>query len=324
MTDIIKTQPAAAQTHVVDQPVPNITIAYMQDRALFGALGVFPRVPVRKASDRYYIFDKAALLRNDTKKRAAGAVAPRSGYSLSTDTYRLDRDAIGWAISEPELRFADEPLNLIQGGAEYLATQILLALQANFASTFLATSVWGTDATLGLKWNDPNSTPIEDVRTARRTIAQNTGRSANVGVLARLTFDRLLDHPDVIDRLKYGQTAGGPAQANANSLAALFGLDRIVVMDAVQNTAAEGVTGTYAFMGDADCALFVHVPASAGLRTPSAGYTFVSAEQGNDMGVEFKQYRDEPHESDVFEAGVWYDMKVTGSDLGYFIADAVD
>jgi len=321
---IIKAQPTTAETHANNAPLANITIAYMQERSQFGALGIFPAVPVTKQSDFYYTFDKAALLRIDAKKRAAGAAAARSGFSLSNTAYTLSRDALGWGISDPERRFADNVLNLEQAGADYLATQMLMSLTAEWAATFFVTAVWGTSATLTLKWNDPNSDPIADVLTARRTIAQNTGRAANVGVLSRLAFDRLLVHPDIVDRIKYGQTAGKPAQANEQTLSQLFGLDRIVVLNSVFNSGAEGGTATYAFQGDTDAALFVHVPAAPALMTPSAGYTFVSAGQGNDLGVEFKQYRDEVHESDVFEAGVWYDMAITGSDLGYFIADAVD
>jgi hypothetical protein len=37
-----------------------------------------------------------------------------------------------------------------------------------------------------------------------------------------------------------------------------------------------------------------------------------------------KVWRDEENESDVYENNVWYDFKITGSDLGYFIADAAD
>lgn len=321
---IIKAQPTTAETHAVDAPLQNLTIAYMQDRARYSALSIFPKVPVVKQSDRYYIFDKAALLRIDAQKRAAGAAAARSGFTVSSDTYLLARDALGWAISDPERRFADSPLDLERAAADYLATQMLASLTANWAATFFVTSVWGTSATLTLKWNDPNSDPIADAQTATRTIAQNTGREANVAVFSRLTFDRLLVHPDIVDRIKYGQTQGRPAQANAETLAQLFGLDRVVVLNSIYNSAVEGGTASYAFQGDTDAALFVHVPAVAGLRTPSAGYTFVSADMGNEFGVEFKQYRDEPHESDVYEAGVWYDHKITGSDLGYFIADAVD
>jgi len=325
MTEIIvKAQPTTAETHATNNPLANMTIAYMQERAKFSALSVFPRVPVVKQSDYYYIYDKAALLRIDAQKRAAGAAAARSGFTLSTDTYLLARDALGWAISDPERRFADSVLDLERAAADYLATQMLMSLTAGWAATFFVTGVWGTSATLSLKWHDPQSDPIADVATATRTIAGNTGREANVGVLARLTFDRLLQHPDIVDRIKYGQTAGRPAQANAETLAQLFGLDRIVVLNSIFNSGVEGGTAAYAFQGDTDAALFVHVPAVAGLRTPSAGYTFVSSEMGNDMGIEFKQYRDEVHESDVYEAGVWYDQKITGSDLGYFIADAVD
>lgn len=321
---IRKSQPTSAETHANDAALANITIAYMQDRALFSCLGVFPRVPVMKQSDFYYTYDKAALLRIDAQLRAPGTPAARSGYSLSTTSYKLQRHALAWPISDPERDFADSVLDLQASAADYLATNILMALTANWAATFFVTGVWGTSGTVSLKWHDPNSDPLGDVQTATRTIAGNTGREANVGVLSRLTFDRLLVHPDIVDRIKYGTIQGRPAQVNAQTLAQLFGLERIVVMNSVSNTGGEGGTASYAFAGDTDAALFVHVPATPGLRTPSAGYTFTKAASGNEFGIDMKVWRDEMNESDVYENNVWYDFAITGSDLGYIVVDVTD
>jgi hypothetical protein len=324
VTIIRKGQPTTAETHANDAYLANMTVAYMQELAKFGVLGVFPTVPVVKQSDFYYIFDKAALLRIDAKLRAPGTPAPRSGYTVSTDTYILARKSLAHAINDPSRSFTDAVIQPEVQAADYLATNLLMSLTADWATTHFVTGVWGTSATLTLKWNDPNSDPIADVQTATRTIAQNTGREANVGVLARLVYDRLLVHPDIVDRIKYGQTQGRPAQANAQTLAQLFGLDRVVVLNSIFNSGGEGGTSTYAFQGDTDAALFVHAAPVAGLRTPSAGYTFTKAATGNIMGAEMKVWRDEENESDVYENNVWYDFKITGSDLGYFIADAAD
>jgi hypothetical protein len=127
---------------------------------------------------------------------------------------------------------------------------------------------------------------------------------------------------DLLTQLQ--QELSQTTEVDAETLAQVFGLDRIVVLNSIYNSGVEGGTAAYAFQGEKDAALLVLVPGVAGLPTPSAGFTCVSSEMGNDMGIEFKQYRDEVHESDVYEAGVWFDQKITGSDLGYFVADSVD
>ena len=47
----------------------------------------------------------------------------------------------------------------------------------------------------------------------------------------------LCDDPDIVDRLKYGQTAPRPAQVTKEAMAALFELDEIMVMDGIYNAA---------------------------------------------------------------------------------------
>ena len=70
-------------------------------------------------------------------------------------------------------------------------------------------------------WNNASSSPIEDVRLAKRTVQESTGFRPNILVLGRPVYDTLIDHADIIGRLDRGQTAG-PAMATRESLAALF------------------------------------------------------------------------------------------------------
>jgi hypothetical protein len=41
----------------------------------------------------------------------------------------------------------------------------------------------------------------------------------NIAVFSRPVFDKLVDHPDFIDRTKYGQTAPNPAMATRRIMA---------------------------------------------------------------------------------------------------------
>jgi hypothetical protein len=88
-----------------------------------------------------------------------------------------------------------------------------------------------------------------DVRTAKRAIAEKTGYEPNKLVLGRPVFDALLDNPSIIDRIKYGQTPGDAAMARQDMLARLFGVDEVVVMNAVENTAKEGQSNSHSFIG---------------------------------------------------------------------------
>ena len=65
----------------------------------------------------------------------------------------------------------------------------------------------------------------------------------NIGVFSRPVFDKLVDHPDFIDRTKYGQTAPNPAMATRRIIAEILELEEVLVMDAVYNTSPESAPG---------------------------------------------------------------------------------
>lgn len=324
-------QPTLTQVHV-NAPLTNISVAYLQRAENFLAFNVFPRVPVRYASDIYAVYPRDAFMRNDVQQRAPGAESAGSGYTIDlTNTYTAKRDALHKDIDDPTRRNATAPIDLDREATEYLAQQLLLSAEVRFVTNFFTTGIWtgsstGTDITPSIKWDDGASTPIEDVRAQKRAILQNTGQTANALVFGAKTFDNLLDHPDIVDRIKYGQTPGAPAMANEEILAQLFGVDRVYVARGVRNTAVEGGTLATSFIADQKSAgLFVVAP-NPGLMTPSAGYSFVwggmeGADSGTGMRV--KRFRLERNESDRIEAEIWYDHRVVAAPLGAFFTAAV-
>jgi hypothetical protein len=133
-------------------------------------------------------------------------------------------------------------------------------------------------------------------------------------------YDALLDHPDIIDRIKYGQAGvGSPAMAGSDTLARLFNVDEVLVMNAVENTAKEGQSASHSFIGG-KAALLVHAATSPGLMTPTAGYTFSwtgllgSGADGNRI----KSFRMEQIGCDRVEIDMSFDQKLVSADLGAF------
>ena len=322
-------QPTISSVHV-NRPLTNVAIAFAQDLTNFVAMQAFPGVPVNNMSDSYFTFDRAQFLRSVAQFRAAGAAAMRSGYDVSTSTYKCQRQALGHAIPDPVRRNADAPLNLDAKAAEYVTLQLYLAVEVNWATSFFGTGIWtgsssGSDITPGTTWENAASTPIEDVRAQQRALLTNTGYEGNILVFGRKCFDNLLDHPDIIDRIKYTAGASNPARGSREILAQLFGVERVLVANATRNTAEEARAGSYSLISGTRNAMLVHAPSSPSLTEPSAGYTFLwdGDGAGNQMGMSIKRYRDEEHESDIIEGGIWYDHVVTSAALGVFFSNAV-
>jgi hypothetical protein len=327
--------PTPGDVHV-NTPLTQISVAYLQNQTEYVATAVCPNIPVSKQSDRYYVYNKADFFRDQMEKRAPGAPANGTGFRVdNTPTYFAEV----WAQSKPvpdQLRAnADAVLSLDRDATEFLTQQALIRRERIFASVAMGTGKWATDmggvaapaavdATHFLQWNDPASIPVEDIRKGKITIKQNTGYRANTLVIGEEVWNKLIDHPDLIDRVKYGQTGGGPARMTREALAAILEIDRVLVMGAVYNTADEGQAAAMSFIGG-KTALLCHVAPNPGLMIPSALYTFSwtgylgAGAQGNRI----KRYRWEIIASDLIEIEMAFDQKVVSTDLGYFFNAAV-
>ncbi len=321
--------PTISNVHV-NRPLTNISIAWKQAQTDFVAERVFPLVPVQKRSDAYYVYDRSYWFRSEVQRRAPGTESAGGGYVLTTDTYFADVYALHKDIDDQIRANEDNPLNSDRDAVEWLNLQFMLEKERQFASTYMTTSVWATDVTgvassptgaQVLRWSDAASNPIEDVRRYKLEVKRLTGLMPNVLTLGVEVYTALVDHVDIIDRIKYSGGVGpnNPARTTMDALAQLFEVDEIIVGSAVQNTAAEGVAASNAFIVGKS-ALLSYRPPRPGILIPSAGYNFAwTGYLGGGLGAaQISRFRMEHLKSDRIEGEQAYDMKVVSPDLGVF------
>jgi hypothetical protein len=310
----------------IDQPLSNLTLAYVQEQTNFIADKVFPTVGVQKQSDKYYIYDRANMNRaGDVQKLAPRTEVNRIGQSISNDSYFADVYGLGMDFDEQTLSNEDAMLDIRSAGATTLVNRLLIHREEQFAASFFAASIWGTDATPSNLWSDyTNSTPIRDVTTARRTMQLKSGGfKPNSMVIGKEVRDILINHPDILARLNGGATVTNTALITDAKLAEIFEVENFYVMEAVKNTGAEGLTESNAFIGGKN-ALLVHTPRTAGLMTPAAGLTFAwnNVPGVSNLGVTVESFSDDALKrqqvAEHIQVKMSYDMKVVGADLGYF------
>ena len=315
----------------IDQPLTNLTIAYVQDQTNFVADKVFPTVGVDKQSDKYYIYDRDNMNRTgDVKALAPRTEVNRIGMSLSNASFYADVYGLGMDFDQQTLANEDAALDIRAAGAQTLTNRLLIHREEQFASNFFAASVWGSESTPANLWSDyTNSTPIADVTTARRTMQLKSGGfKPNTMVVGKEVRDQLINHPDILGRLNGGATVTNTALITNAKLAEIFEVENFYVMEAVKNTSVEGVAESNAFIGGKH-ALLVHSPASAGLMTPAAGVTFAwnNLQGVNNLGVTVESFSDDALKrqqvAEHIQVKMSYDMKVTGADLGYFFDTVV-
>lgn len=316
----------------VSVPLTNVAVAYFQNARNFIADRVFPNIPVQIQGGQYWIYNREDWNRDQMKKRADGTESAGGGYKLERGVYFADVWAFHKDIGDQTRANAGGLINMDRDATNFVSMKGVLRREIAFAEQYLVPGVWdfeldGVTGTPGsgefLQWSDPNSTPIEDVRTAKRAVLQRTGFVPNKLTLGVAVYDALLDHPDIIDRIKYGQTPGAPAMANEQILAQLFEVEEVLVSRAITNLATTGATESNDFIVG-NHALLSYAPASASILEPSAGYTFSwNGYLGmSGQGFRIKRFRMEPLASDRVEIEMAFDQKLVAADLGFLFANA--
>jgi len=317
-------QPVAGDVHV-NTPLTNISIAFMQDATNFVAAKVFPNIPVTKQSDRYYVYDRGDFNRDEMEERAPGTESAGSGYDLdNTPTYYAPVYSFHKDIDDQIRANADSVLAPDREATNFVTMKGMIKREKLWATKYFKATVWDTDDTPSNLWDTASSTPIEDVRLAKRTVLRSTGFEPNTLVLGKKVFDDLQDHPDFVDRVKYGQTGPNPAMVTLMIMAQIFEIDRVLVMKAIENTAAKNATASHSFIGG-DHALVVYSAPNPGIMTPTGGYTFswTGFLGASPDGARIKRFRMEHLSSDRVEIDMSFDQKLVASEMGYFFEQVV-
>lgn len=311
--------PTINDVQAVEPILTNMLVGYMQSDDRFIATRVFPVTPVDRDSGTFWKFTKKYWFLDQLTVRAPGGDFQRVEYGTETDTYSTKQYALDYALADEIRANSQIPMDLETVAVQYLAQQSLIRKEVAWASTYMTTSVWGTDNTSATDWDDfANSDPIYDVATARRTISNNTGLDGNAMAMGYIVHTALLSHPDILDRIKYTSAATDGAVDAA--LAACFGVSKYIVGKAVYSNTNEAAAFSATAIVDDDCLVY-HDNPGAGLFAATPGKTFVWP-GGGGVGSLYR-YRDNGRHADVIQHKEQWGYKAVATDLGYFFSDIV-
>ena len=207
--------------------------------------------------------------------------------------------------------------------------------EKGFKTACWGTSKWATDITGNTstsaivasstlkQWNEATSTPIDDVAVMMTVMEKLTGFTPNVLAIGAEVWERLKINAQILDRITGGSSSTSPAKVTQQLVAALFEIEELIVLRAVENTAADGATfaGAYVFGKQG---LFMHRDTTEGIETATACRTITWKQYaGNRNGTRILKWRDESIHSDIVEIESAYVHKIVASDLGIFITELV-
>jgi len=311
-------QPTPGAVHI-DAALSNIAIGYKNQTQGYIADAVFPVVPVDKQSDYYFKWTKDFWFRNVVKRRGPGALYAEGGVELSSEQYNCVNKGLSFPIPWEVTANQDAAIDMEKSGAEWLAEQFMIDREIALKDKIMDASAWGSSVTLSGtdQWSDyQGSAPITDITTGIQTVEKATGVTPNCALMGKEVWDKLRQHPDLLDMYKYTTTA----ILSQEQVAAAIGVEHLHIGKAVRNTAAEGQSFTGGYIWDKNLILMYVAPAP-GLRVASAGYTFIWKQNGFTIAIEGMEERNRRRQ--VLFGDSAFDQKITASDCGYEIINAV-
>lgn len=309
-SDIVKARPTARDRHV-DAAMSNISIRFHNDSYI--ADQIFPVINVMKKSDYFFVFDRAAWFRDQIGPRAPGTRARRVDFSLTTGSYNCIPYALAKSVTDEERENADAALQPDIEATEFVTDKLLMGLEVRVSNLVSSSTNWASASNLtsGTKWSSDSSTPTANIIACKQSVRQLIGRYPNVAVMGAAVMERLVDHPEMIDRIKYTRPG---AVLTVDDLAQWFGFDKVLVGEGVKVSTNEGQTDTVADIWP-DFFWAGWVPSVGSLRTPAAGYCFEW------MGRKTERFREDQEHQDIIAVEHHTDERITASDSGAIYSD---
>lgn len=311
--------PTINDVQLVEPVLTNMLVGYRQAADRFAATRAFPVVSVGSDSGTYPILTKKYWFLDSLQRRAPGDPFARVEFGVESGTYKTEQWAADHAIADEIRANSQIPMELERVGVEFLAQKSLLRKEIQFASEFMITGVWGTDNTSATDWDDyTNGDPIGDLLLASETISNNTGYAPNTLIVGHIVHRALMNHPDILDRIKY--VMAGSQDNIRGALLSVLGIDNYIVSRATYSNTNEAASFSASAVIDDD-ALLIYSNPSAGIFDASAGKTFVWGPGGGEGTI--YRHRENSRHADILQHKEQWDMKVVAADLGYFFSDIV-
>jgi hypothetical protein len=307
-------QMTTQQARVIDPVLTEIARGYRN--AAFAGMALFPFVPVGQRGGRIIEFGREHFRLYQTA-RAPGANVVRIQSAFSSKTFALENHAVEEGVPYELMEDASAVPGVDLGANAVRRAMSIIGLRLEKAQADLARNAANyaasNKATLSgtSQWSHASSTPVNDVEQYKEAVRTQTGTRPNTLLVGARVFAALKNHPQIVDRIKYTSRD----VATPELLASLFGLERVVVGDAVFIDAAGAVDDVWG----KDAILAYTAIGGQDAEQPSYGYTYRLRESP----IVEEPYQDKQTRSWVYQIVDDVAPVIVGADAGFLVQNAV-
>lgn len=318
---------------IVRQYLQNASLAYRSK--LYVADRVFPIIDGLSAKTKVPKYLKGAWHRDSAEVRAPGTRPVSSKIKLSSHNldpinYAFSSDVPDELVNESNVD-GNFPLDPAMAAVEYNAQMLDIKKEVR-ASALLQATAWSGNSAPGVDaqghWGDATAaddTFLADMQTGKNTIIKNTGYMPNKLFLDYPAWEEIQVAPALL-ALMNPTSLTREALVTAPALAALIGVDEVIIGAAVKNTDEELVAGTEftaewiwgrsSTNNTKGIGFLYYAPDNPQLMTPSAGYQYrVKGESG--AGRTTWSWYDDGARTTWYATEENVDISATGTDCGY-------
>jgi hypothetical protein len=304
--------PAIRDTYV-NPLLTDIYVGYGgEQNYIAGAL--FPTVEVDKETGIYFVRDKENLRAPADARRGEFSRANRVSNTLSQATYTLEEKTLESPISWKLKKNGQIPFDAKKNATMLVTDKLKLDKEIDLQATILAAGAPGLDASTA--WATITTDIVGQVRTGRDTIQKNTGKRPNVAVISKLSLNAVMKNTAFLDSIKYVNVVNEESLRSA--LAAWFDVPRILIADAINNTAKEGQATDVMDWIWSDNFVLAYVTPTPALEVPTAGYEI----KLSDVAA-VDEWSEPEIKTDFVRATDYYDNKVVDPSAMYVITNTV-
>ena len=307
------------------------SLAYKNKSYIYSA--VAPILDVKSPRTKITLYRKGSWFRDEAQVRAPGTETPVSKLATTYSSLSTRQIAAAYEITDEDIQNAgiegsaptqDLKLEAVEAASDKLdlRNEINLATIIK-AATLVDGNSGGEDA--GGLWapaGDTN-TAWTDIVNGIRTIVSNTGIKPNRLAVDRATFESMRRCDELRDAVKY---SGG--YLNEQVMAQMFGLDSVVVADAIYSTAEETAAQTdftginvWETNSGKGFALLYYAPPSITIRSLSAFAHVRAPVMSSSLNRAIYETRDDIRHRWLYEAMEECQSVVLCTDLAYHWVD---
>lgn len=315
----MSTQLTPGGARIIDPILTTVARGFKQSD--FIGSNLFPTVPVGQRGGKIVSFSTEDFKIYSTA-RAPGSNTKRVQYGYSSGSFSLEDHSLEGMVPFELMQEADAVPNIDMARMALQKTNRIIALRTEKAQADLAQTGgnYGAGMTSALagtsQWSDYGavSNPMTDIENAREAIRAKIGLRPNTVVMGAAVFSKLINHPQVRDRMKYT----GRDSVTLDMLAQWWNVSRVVVGDGVWMS-SDAATSFGDVWGKNVIIAYTEISGMADMGTPSFGYTYQLA------GHPFAEipYQDRNAKSWLYPVTDCLSPVIAGNTAGYLYTTVV-